>query len=401
MLSLPRLNRRWAVPGIALLTMIGVGTVPHMLGSASADTPDLPALTPAELLAKVRTAQVSALSGTVALTAHLGLPSTDMLGALGGGTPTSLTSLLSGTHTAQVWIDGPEHVRIATAAPMAETNWIRNGTDLWSYDSTTLRATHATLASETDPTPTAPKMIDPMPDPAHETPVQFAQSLLDKVSESTNVSIDTAKYVADQPVYQLVLAPKLAASTIESITISVDAATGLPLDVKVTAKNPSTTALEFGFTHIKYATPSASTFEFTPPPGSTVEQVSSPSALYLPHQQRGPEIRRRVRGPGAGAGRPVPLPDPTMVPAPASPTQGLGDVKTVGTDWGSVAIVPAGQLPLGLGALLNGAPAVTVGSHSGRLITTTLVNVIVLDDGRIALGAVNPDALAAAAASVI
>ena len=45
----PRLTRHWAVPGLALLTMLGVGTLPHVIGSAGADTPDLPALTPAEL----------------------------------------------------------------------------------------------------------------------------------------------------------------------------------------------------------------------------------------------------------------------------------------------------------------------------------------------------------------
>src|SRR3954471_19990924 len=130
----PRLTRHWAVPGLALLTMLGVGTLPHVIGSAGADTPDLPALTPAELLAKAKTAQVTFLSGTVALTSHLGLPSLDTLG-VGGGSSTSLTSLLSGKHSADIWVDGPDHVRIATAAPLAETNWIRNGSDLWSYDS--------------------------------------------------------------------------------------------------------------------------------------------------------------------------------------------------------------------------------------------------------------------------
>ena len=63
----------------------------------------------------------------------------------GGGSGTSVASLLAGTHSAQVWMDGPDKIRVVTAAPLAETNWIRNGTDVWSYDSATLTATHATV----------------------------------------------------------------------------------------------------------------------------------------------------------------------------------------------------------------------------------------------------------------
>jgi hypothetical protein len=40
--------------------------------------------------------------------------------------------------------------------------------------------------------------------------------------------------------------------------------------------------------------------------------------------------------------------------------------------------------------------AVTTPGGPGRLITTNLVNIIVLDDGRVAVGAVTPEALAAA-----
>ena len=45
------------------------------------------------------------------------------------------------------------------------------------------------------------------------------------------------------------------------------------------------------------------------------------------------------------------------------------------------------------------APSVTVGATTGHLVSTRLVNILVLDDGRIAVGAVTTDALVAAAAS--
>src|SRR5207302_7729757 len=145
-LSFPN-RHRWAVPLAALTVVFGAGAIANF-GPAGADTPNLPALTPAELLAKVRTADVSTLSGTVQLTSNLGLPSTSGLSSsLAGSSTTTLATLLSGTHSAEVAIDGPDHVRVTTSKPLQETNWIRNGNDLWSYDSDTLTATHATVAA--------------------------------------------------------------------------------------------------------------------------------------------------------------------------------------------------------------------------------------------------------------
>jgi hypothetical protein len=44
--------------------------------------------------------------------------------------------------------------------------------------------------------------------------------------------------------------------------------------------------------------------------------------------------------------------------------------------------------------LLDGATQVTLANGvTGRLITTPLVSVLVLDDGRVAVGAVTPEAL--------
>ena len=107
----------------------------------------------------------------------------------------------------------------------------------------------------------------------------FAQSLLDKVTPSTTVSIDSTKLVAGRAAYQLVLTPNTPDSTISEVVFAVDAATGLPLDVKVTAKSTGSTALELGFTELDFSTPAASTFDFTPPPGSTVVEASSPADL--------------------------------------------------------------------------------------------------------------------------
>ena len=388
MLLRARVNRRWAVPVIALLGVLGVGAIPPLFQSAGASTPDLPTLSPAELLAKVRTAQVTSLSGTVTLTSKLGLPS---LGSLGGHSLNSLTDLLAGQHSAQVWIDGADHIRIATAAPMAETNWIRNGNDVWSYDSATLRVTHTTLAADT--TPSTPR-VEPVPDPAHETPVEFANELLDQVTPSTAVTVDTAQYVAGRPVYELSLAPQSADSTVQDVAIAVDAATGLPLEVKVVARSTGQTALAFGFTKISFDQPAASTFAFTPPPGSTLREAADITTFI------NPPSRNHV-GPNRSATPGTPVPTPGAVGTnPDTTTSTPDSVTTIGSDWGTIAVLAAGSVPQQLTALMSSSPQVTAGAVTGRMLSTPLISVLFLDDGRVAIGAVTPAALQDAVAKL-
>jgi outer membrane lipoprotein-sorting protein len=375
-------RRRWAVPAIALAAILGGAAIPSLLPSASASTPDLPPLTPAELLSKVRTAQAPPLSGTLTLTSNLGLPSLSSLGTLGSTAGTSVTDLLSGSHSARVWFDGPQHVRVTTSAPMQETNIIRNGTDVWRYDSTTQTATHTTLTTGAD--------TSSIPSSATDTPAAFAQHLLAEVTPSTDVTVASPRYVAGQAVYELVLTPKSSNSTIGHAIIAVDAATGVPLDVRLTARANGATAFEFGFTRVNFSKPAASLFKFTPPPGSRVVQAQGTTGLLSPDQPfRERRFRHRVIMGAPGQEGP-----PVVGLAPTN------KVTSVGTDWTTVAVTNRFNIPAPLGSMLNNAPAVTAGSHSGKLITSTLLNAIVLDDGRVAVGAVTPAALKAAVATL-
>jgi outer membrane lipoprotein-sorting protein len=386
MIPIKRVSRLW-VPVLIIAAIAAGSAVPGLVGSAGASAPDLPPLTPAELLAKARTAQVTGLSGTVELTSNLGLPSLDSLTALGGGgSGTSIAALLSGKHSVQVWIDGTDHARITTVAPLAETNWIRNGTDLWSYDSSTLTTTHATIkagATDAADAKDATSGVS-LPDPAHDTPIQFAQQLLDSVTPSTDVTVDTNARIASRPVYQLVLTPHAAASTVQDVTIAIDAATGLPLDVRITAKSGGT-ALELGFTDISFDVPSAATFDFTPPPGSKLVEASNPTDLLSVGGDTHRHHHRRDKSPAATT--------------PGDPASALGNTKVLGSDWTSVAVVSGSSVPTQLDAFIGGAQRVPVGTETARLVTTRLFNVLVFDDGRIAIGAVTPDALAATVAA--
>ena len=71
-----------------------------------------------------------------------------------------------------------------------------------------------------------------------------------------------------------------------------------------------------------------------------------------------------------------------------------GKVTTVGSDWTTAAIISGASIPSQIGPLLNGADRVQVGSTSARVLSTTLFTVLILDDGRVAVGAVSPTTLA-------
>src|SRR5207253_10962958 len=170
--------------------------------------------------------------------------------------------LLSGTHTAHVWVDGPTRVRLALDQPSAEADWIRNGSDLWAWESRTQLVQHVRLPAETASEPADSSVVPP-------TPAEAARRFLDDVEPSTVVSVRDPVYVADRAAYALVLTPRSVASTVEDVAIAVDATTGLPLDVQVTAKGASSPAVEIGFTSVSFSTPPASTFDFHPPAGAT------------------------------------------------------------------------------------------------------------------------------------
>jgi hypothetical protein len=390
MRRLPRGPRiPWAVPALAVVAVVGVTVLPDAL-SAGADTPNLPTLTPVELITKAETANVTALSGTVEVDAHLGLPDLGSFGGLTSSNP--FVDFLSGTHDVDVWIGDADHQRVALDAPLAETDWIRDGDDLWSWDSTTQRVVHATLGQSTpadDGGDVGGVGGDVGGDVGHDsTPAAAAQHLLDAIDPSTTVAVRTPRTVAGRPAYELVVTPRSATSTIGEAAIAIDAETGVPLDVSITAKGATTPALEIGFTSVSFHAPDASRFTFTPPPGSTTVEASDPTALLTPG---GTAPHDGPRHHEANPATTVPSVPPTVDGSHRS-------VTTVGDDWDTVAIVSGVQLPGSVQRFLDSATPVTVGSVTGRLVGTPLVDVLFLDDGRIAVGAVTADALEAAVA---
>jgi outer membrane lipoprotein-sorting protein len=335
----------------AVLVVAGVlaGT---MLANAAA--PPLPKRTPAQLLVAMRNARPpAAMTAVITENANLGFPSLPNVPGLQSSV-LSGASFITGTHTFDIWFDGPRHVRIAIPVSFGETDLRVNGNQVWLWDSHGQVATHYILPAH----PAAPSGAQikrlraaklklfaqahprlPLPrclaavrqrltaHPAKSaaaraaimkcirslkmkfgrqvpanfkplTPQQAASKFLAEIGPTTKVTVAGSTVVAGRSAYQLVIAPRTSQSLISQIVIAVDAKTYLPLQLQVFARGTSGAAFQVGFTSLTFGTPAASNFTFTPPAGAHVKTEKLPASLP------------GLMGPLSMGGIPAPLPGP-------------------------------------------------------------------------------------------
>ncbi|MBM0230660.1 hypothetical protein JNW91_01465 [Micromonospora sp. STR1_7] len=360
---------RWLVPATAAVAVIGGGAA---IGTFAAEAePSLPPRTAAQLLVDLQTSRLEGLSGTVVQRADLGLP--PLLGLVPGN---DVTTLLTGTHTLRVWYSGPEQQRVALLDTLGEQDVIRNGRDLWTWQSRTNTASHRTLGDATAEKP-VPEARPSLP----ATPQEAADLALGAIDPTTEVSVGRSATVAGREAYELVLQPRDRDSLVHQLRVAIDAKQHVPLRFEVLAKGSDQPAFEVAFTQVDYRRPDADQFTFNPPPGVTVKEDTA-------------------ERPAAGG-----------KPAHAAPT-GDPQVRAVGAGWTTVlvgrldgavggkpadakrAVPPAGAAPdVDVSKLLGGLPAVSGDWGSGRLLTGKLFSVLLTDDGRVLAGAVTPERL--------
>jgi outer membrane lipoprotein-sorting protein len=366
MTQVPKLSRRarWAIPAGALVVTGGVlaGT---LISSAQA-APGLPARTAAELLAEVADSTPPPLTGTVVETASFGLPALPAT-----GNPTSLSSLLTGSHTIRVWYASPQHFRLAVPQSLSESDVIRDGRTAWLWQSTLNKVTKFTLPANSSAKTAVPQQ--PL------TPQQAAKQVLAAVGPTTTVRVDSNVTVAGQAAYALVLAPKDARSLVGQVQIDVDGSNGVPLRLQVFARGASGPAFQVGYTDIHFVRPAPADLTFTPPAGATVTQANlSGGAPRQAKDQATPGVSTI----GSGWLTVLELPSSELTPnAPGAGAKSPGDSTAV------------------LRTLLLSATPVHGAWGSGRLLRTSLVSVLMTDQGTTFAGAVQPSVLYAAAAA--
>ena len=345
--------RRWMswVPAAVVPVLVGVS---GLIGAATAGAAvDLPNKSPAQVLAMVADCTVNAFSGTVEQSSALGLPALPagvQVGASGAG---ATLDLLTGSHTARVYLDGPSNVRVQVLEQLAERDVVRHGSDVWTYDSSDGTVTHLSIpASSAGRHVTVPGEVP--------TPVDIAGRFLTAVDPSTQVTVGGDTRVAGRTAYDLVLTPRAEDTLIGSVSIAVDSETGLPLRVEVLARGATKPAFTVGFTALSFATPPAALFDFTPPAGAAIHQQTLPDR--------------------AGT---------TGSPSPAGTAAGSSaSAPTIsGTGWSTVVRLPSGTLPSAIAT----SPVLGELTHAvtgGRALTTSLVSVLLAPDGTALVGAV-------------
>jgi outer membrane lipoprotein-sorting protein len=390
MKTLPLFSRRarWAVPAgvVALVAAVTTGS----MVTVAAASPALPQRSAAELLtALAQAGPPPPLAGTVTETADLGVPALP-----GEQNPTSVLSLLSGSHTIQLWYGGPRQARLALPFPLGETDVIRNGTAAWIWQSSTDSVRHILLPAR----PAGQPGTDVSPSPAVTplTPRQAVQRILAAVGPTTSVRTGPTTTVAGEDAYQLVIAPRDSHSLVGSVVIAVDAQhLDVPLRFQIFARGAASPAFETGYTQISFGPQPASLFDFTPPSGASVHTVT-PS---IPPAQAGsppPAAGQRVIGTGWLS----------VAVLPASALSGLTGSGSAAGALGQAARSASGGPGGGggpgagavLAALLKSATPVSGSWGSGKLLRTSLVSVLITSSHVLA-GAVDPSVLYRAAAT--
>jgi hypothetical protein len=384
---------RWAVPATAVV-ITGAVIAGSEITIAQA-SPALPARTPAQLLAQVSQDQkLPPYTGTVVETTSLGLPQLPQ-----AADPASVASLITGSHTVNIYYESPQHFRVQVPQTMSELDAIRDGNTLWYWNSTQNSVTEYTWAKGAlkdegkSLKDTGPVL----------TPQQAADELLKAVGKTTVVSVQSNVLVAGEPAYQLVLAPKDKRSLVGQVVIAIDGKYGVPLRVQVFAKGAKSPAFQVGFTQIAFVTPAAANLQFTPPSGAKVTKVNLGNDLTKQAHQAEGKTQPDTAGFATYGSSWLTVAE---IPQSAISTAGplSGGAGLFGSSSQQAGQSSGNQVGMGalsgnsqeiLHALMLAAKPVHGAWGSGTLLTTSLMSMLITH-GEIYVGAVEPSVLYAA-----
>jgi outer membrane lipoprotein-sorting protein len=422
MMAMKPVVKKW-MPAAAVPAMLAAYALSSPLAASAQDLPDK---TPEQVIAMIIASEDASYSGNLRETADLGLPEMPerdtggQPGAPPSDAPTSppadgstespsegssdegdhhledMLALLSGTHEARVFSGGLDKMRVQVMDGTDEDNYVLNGTSYWRYSSEDNTAVHTTL-----PRPPSEAKAEARQEwyggssAEPPTPEQLAGKLVDEADPSTTFAVEEGKTIAGRDVYTLRLTPKEEEQTlVANGAIGVDAETGVPLAITLQAVDQSGPAFTVEYTSFSTEAPDAALFDFKPPAGAeVVERPASGQGSEHGDWKHGCGMGRQTEeGTDASAsttpGTETASPEGTVTPSPEAVMDGEG--------WDTVVQVPSDCVPGELkdsGSLDQWATAV----DGGHLIHTSLVNVLVTDDGRVYVGSVPQDRLQAVA----
>ncbi|WP_448811581.1 LolA family protein [Agromyces bauzanensis] len=395
------------LPAIGVPFAVAVAVLVPMQANAAVDLPDK---TVEELVDFARSSDVEALSGTIEQRSELGLP--DLSAFTGGGAagassddpdaPASaglddLLSLVTGSYDARVYLDG-DNARLQVLDRMAERNVYVSPGEAWFVDSETQTATRLTLPEGTDleqlkadaEAQAEAQAQAELPDAESlPTPQEVLDRALERLDETTEVSVGTDGRVAGRDAYELVLEPRTADTLVGEIRVAIDGENGAALAASITARGASDPAYSVGFSDVSFQAPDASVFAFEPADGFTVTEQVVPILTAEELEQWKAEAQAKADGAASD------------VPAPVVHGEGWTTVVELDADAALAAFAEhaadgsgeAGTSAEQLAEASAMLEALTQPVDGGRVLQTSLVTVLFTDDGRVLAGSVPADRL--------
>lgn len=340
---------RWlaALAVVAALVAAAVSTLSDIFDDKTA----LPSTSPEQLVDKLQQPRSQGYYGTVVTRIDLGLPS-GMRAALAASAPVG-GSLLHGSHTLRYWYGDAERQRTAVVRADGEQDVFRNGSTVLVWDSRTGQTIRTTVSGI--PLGAMPMSLTM---PSMLTPPALAGQILSLASTSTTV-LRSGTPIDGRPTYELVVRPRSPRSLIDSAVIDVDGAQAVPLAVRIYPRGSGNPAIDVAFTSITFSSPSARNFTFAPVAGLESADV---------------QIRR----------------------ANAWPAPMLLDIA--GSGWTAVSNYMTTPLLAERAARRLGSPPKHVKGAwgAGHVACVPVLCMLATDGGRVAVGAVDADALMAA-----
>ena len=254
---------------VAVLAVAGL--VAGIVAVAGADQANpLPVVSGADLLAKMaqQDQQTTSISGAVSWQNNL-LGDVSALNGSDFGASAKLPLAASGSGRVWMSADGARIESQASGSGGDQTMVVNSkARDAWLYDYAANTAKHIVM---TGTPPAGSGTPTPMPSPTMATPAAIS-AFLQQLAPNADVSVTGQGVVAGREVYLLTMTPTASDTALGSVKAAIDGNTYVPLQLQVTAKGGTSPALQFGFTSVSYdanAIP-ASTYDFTPPAGTTV-----------------------------------------------------------------------------------------------------------------------------------
>lgn len=408
--------KKWIPALVAPATVVALSIAVPMQANAVIDLPDKSAN---EILQMMNSEPDMSFSGRVTKVSNLGLPpignmpdvSESMVEEMEENMPegmedfiprvtnsgvfTDVLEIISGTHEARIYVDGPDKLRIQILDPMSERSLTVNGDTVWVYDDDKLAAQFMTMDSaeleakkaeyESENSAEIEQRIADLPFDINN-PAEVADYVLAEASEYSAITVGVDQNVAGRAAYELIATPLAAETTVDYVSVAVDAETGMALNVKIMGKGQIEPAMELGFTSIDYSTPATSIFEFTPSSDVTVTEMEMPEEFTIDGETYTKEelqAELESKKPTEAEYEELKAQYEAMENKPVVYENG----------WASVVeMTLSDDMPVEMfeSELFS---EMTQQVDGGKVISTSLVNVLITDDGRVLAGAVNTDYL--------